>query len=96
MEKSFEVIVWAPGYDIEICRAYRPGPEDLTQYAEWYRPLVFHVLGNCLRLPNLRVGDMPRRPSDGSFPGYCNHAWIINESEVANFIRLNRARQSAL
>ena len=89
---KFWVICWAPGYDIEIVRAFHP-QEGLSEYALWFQFLVLHGAGEHLRLPYLRSFDLPKTHSDGSFPGCYNHAWIISAEDKARYICLNKERK---
>lgn len=86
------VLEYAPSYGIELVSARRFTDEEKTRYAEWFAETGFVGTGDCIELNKLTFQDLPRRPSDGSFCGCNNSAWIVSEDEAEMYKKLNAER----
>lgn len=95
-ESVMLVLEYAPSYYISISRARRFNAEEKAHYLPWFAEIGFAGIGECEKLPNVTREDLPKRKSDGCFPGCTNDVWIISDEEAAWFRKLNSDRQSEI
>ena len=56
---------------------------------------MFIGKGEPVCLPQIKTGDLPKRPCDGEFYGSSSSAWIITDEEAEAYIALNAQRAKA-
>jgi len=90
--RAFRTAEIASQYDGELVWSCRPSEEEKKQYAEWYRDRCMYSYPGSERIKVEKeairqvVGN---RPSDGSFTGCENSAWIITETEWNKIVSLS-------
>ena len=90
------MIEYASGYDPQIGVARRLTDEEKRQYLEWFAESGFIAVGEQTYLRTLKLDDMPKRASDGTFLGTSNKVWIITPGEYDNYIQADADRGEAI
>lgn len=91
----FWTIELALAYGCTVQQARHLNDEEKTHYVDSAKETTFLRVGKAVALDEIRLTDMPERPSDGDFPGCGNQAWMISEEEKDAYLALNAQRREA-
>ncbi|MBO5918733.1 MAG: hypothetical protein J6Q14_08215 [Oscillospiraceae bacterium] len=89
MSETYTCLVWEPDWvSIKLLTGRRLTEAEKLKYTEEYREKMFSSVGESKSLTHVPWESLPKRQSDGCFPGTTNCAWILSEEEKGYYLGL--------
>jgi hypothetical protein len=89
MSETYTCLVWEPDWaSISLLTGRRLTEAEKLNYTEEYREKMFSSVGERNELKHVPWQTLPKRQSDGCFPGTTNCAWILSEEEKGYYLGL--------
>ena len=82
--------------DPEIVVVRKITDAEKNQYADWCRDRILVGVGTRKELKHIRVGELPKRSTDGIFPSSNSSVWFITPEEYDNYMRINQEREDEI
>lgn len=78
---------------VSLRPARRLNAHEKVGYDDWFKECGLVGLGDTVKLPHIKLAELPQRDTDGTFGVGGSRVWIITADEYDNYMSINDTRE---